>query len=73
MKLELLGTKRFAINQDKDFQDVLAFEVVRLAFWDTTFEIDTKIMKDGRRIAIDGNGFIKEGQDLTFIAKPKLN
>ena len=47
---------------------IVAFQIVKFEYTfygslQTDF-LDTKIMKDGRQIVIDGNGFIKAGYEI---------
>ena len=54
-------------NTDLEFlaQGIVAFQMVKfkVSFYGNEIEsiLDTKIMKDGRQIVIDGDGFIKQG------------
>jgi hypothetical protein len=47
---------------------IVAVQLVKFeySFYGSEMEdvIDTKIMKDGRQIVIDGNGFIKAGTEI---------
>ena len=57
-------------NTDQEFlnQGIVAFQLVKFTinFFGSVIENihDTKIMKDGRQIVIDGCGFIKDGYEL---------
>ena len=47
---------------------IIAFQLVKMEYRfygsKQTDVLDTKIMKDGRQIVIDGNGFIKAGYEI---------
>lgn len=48
--------------------NILAFENVEFTIsglFNDQFVLDTKIMKDGRQLVIDGNGWVDYGYDIT--------
>ncbi len=57
-------------NTDKEFLElgIIYFQLVtfKLNFYGNHIEstLDTRIMKDGRQIVIDGNGWIDKGYEL---------
>lgn len=64
-KLKMIEIPASELSDD----GIVAFQLVKFDynFYGTQMSdvIDTKIMKDGSQIVIDGNGFIKAGYKLT--------
>lgn len=67
-----LEIKKFAKVETLDSRDlkagITAFQLIEytLNFYgnEITNTLDTKIMEDGRQIVIDGDGFIKAGEEI---------
>ncbi|MEA1848959.1 hypothetical protein U9K52_08555 [Chryseobacterium sp. MHB01] len=57
-------------NEDLEFlsMGVIAFQLVKFSYnfygSETVSILDTKIMKDGRQIIIDGDGFVPAGTEI---------
>ena len=67
-----LEIKKFAKVETLDTRDlkdgIKAFQLIKytLNFYgnEITNTLDTKIMEDGRQIIIDGDGFLKAGEEI---------
>lgn len=51
-----------------EYEDITAFQMVEyvIDFFGNTISgtLDTKILKDGRQVVIDGNGYIPSGYEI---------
>ena len=48
--------------------NIVALQIVEFTvsgIFNDRFILDTKIMKDGTQLVIDGNGWVKDGYDIT--------
>lgn len=56
------------VSAPKDGSDIIAFQLVEFVinFFGTEIVsvLDTKIMKDGRQVVIDGDGYISAGFEV---------
>ena len=67
IKIEKLQKTEVPVQYQK-LEKCIAFQIVRLTYTfygkQMTENFDTKILKNGKQIVINGNGFIKDGFEI---------
>ena len=67
LNMEKIKIKRLDKVDAEGGRNIIAFQIVEFTISDPfnqKFTLDTKIMKDGSQLVIDGNGWIKSGYDI---------
>jgi len=75
IKVKIKRLERVEANQNDEFYKkagIVAFQLVEITFHGLekpSKQIhDTKILKDGRQIIINGDGFVREGLDINALS-----